>query len=195
MPLGMHQAVPPHGKTLHAEVNQILLLLYRECMALVDVLTCTVVVHYVLHLVASPTVNDMTNVVCVVWFTLHDMHALFWCPSWSTCTHTHQHSSLTHSSLTHSSHALVTHTHTGHSHNYPSPLHRALHDAPGYGPSSECIHITAACSDTTQGYPWLVKSIALHLYIGVELHCYKSNIHDLTTSKSNSSPVHINYYM
>lgn len=47
MPLGMHQAVPPHGKTLHAEVNQILLLLYRDCMALVDVLTFSLVVHYV----------------------------------------------------------------------------------------------------------------------------------------------------
>ena len=117
----------------------------------------------------------------------------------------HSHSSLTHLShvlpFTHSSHTLITHTrhtHTRHSHNFPSPLHRTLHDAPGYGPSSECIHITAACSGTTQGYPWLVKSITLHmahLYIGMELHCYKSSIHNIATTKSNSSPVHINYYM
>lgn len=138
-----------------------------------------------------------------MWFVLRGLHYM-------TCMHcfgvppdahayihinTRHSSHSSHTHHTHLSHTHLSHTHTGHSHNYPSPLHRTLHDAPGYGPSSECIHITAACSGTTQGYPWLVKSIALHLYIGMELHCYKSNAHNLTTSKSNSSPVHINYYM
>ena len=139
----------------------------------------------------------------LMWFVLRGLHYM-------TCMHcfgvppdahayihinTRHSSHSSHTHHTHLSHTHLSHTHTGHSHNYPSPLHRTLHDAPGYGPSSECIHITAACSGTAQGYPWLVKSIALHLYIGMELHCYKSNAHNLTTSKSNSSPVHINYYM
>ena len=138
-------------------------LTWHACTVLVSLLmhmhthTCT---HT--HLSHVHTLVTCTHT-CHMYTHLSHVHTLVTCThTLVTCTHAH----------THSSHVrtLVICTHNHYSHNYSSPLRRALHDAPGFGPSSECIHTTAACSGTTQGYPWLVKSVALHmahLYIGM----------------------------